>query len=199
MVTTNCSIKNFLSKQKNYFSTDVTKPWGFRLQQLKKLKSAIISRQDEILVALKADLEKPTFEGCFELMVVRDIDYAIKNLSKWVKPQSVKSDLALFPSSAKIYPEPLGIVLIISPWNYPFSLMISPLIGAIAAGNCAMLKPSELSPHTSTVLTKLIRDTFAPEYIYIQEGGVDVAQELLSLKFDHIFFTGGTKVGQIVM
>ena len=199
MVTTNYSIASFLSKQREYFATGTTKSLDFRLQQLKKLKSAIASRQDEILGALKEDLGKPTFEGCFELAVLQDISHAIKNLPKWVKPLSIKTGIQMFPSRAKIYPEALGVVLIIGPWNYPFSLMISPLIGAIAAGNCAMLKPSEIAPHTSAVLSKLIRDTFPPEYICIQEGGVDVAQELLSLKFDHIFFTGGTKIGQIVM
>ena len=199
MVATNYSIAKFLDKQREYFATGATKPLDFRLQQLEKLKSAIASRQDEILAALEADLGKPTFEGCFELAVLQDISYTIKNLPKWVKPRSVKTDIQLFPSCAKVHAEPLGVALVISPWNYPFSLMISPLIGAIAAGNCAMLKPSEISSSTSAVLTKLIQDIFPPEYICIQEGGVDVAQELLSLKFDHIFFTGGTKIGQIVM
>ena len=199
MVTTNYSIASFLSKQRDYFATGATKSLDFRLQQLKKLKLAIASRQDEVLAALRADLGKPELEGCFELAVLQDISHAIKNLPKWVKPHSVKTGLQMFPSRAKVYPEALGVVLIIGPWNYPFSLIISPLIGAIAAGNCAMLKPSEIAPHTSAVVARLIKDTFAPEYICIQEGGVDVAQELLSLKFDHIFFTGGTKIGQIVM
>ena len=196
---TDYSLNSYLQKQREYFATGVTKSLEFRLQQLKKLKSAIASRQDEILEALKADLNKPSLEGCFELAVLQDLSHAIKNLPRWMKPRSVKTGLQMFPSTGRIHSEPLGVALIISPWNYPFSLMISPLIGAISAGNCAMLKPSEMSPHTSAVLTKLIQDTFDPEYIFIQEGGVDVAQEFLSLKFDHIFFTGGTKIGQIVM
>ena len=199
MLTSDYSITSLLDKQRQYFATGETKSVDFRLQQLKKLKEAIASRQDQILEALKADLNKPTFEGCFELAVLQDLTYAIKNLKKWVKPQKVKTGIELFPAQAKIYPEPLGVVLIIGPWNYPFSLMISPLIGAIASGNCVMLKPSEIASHTSALLTELIRDTFSPEYICIQEGGVELAQELLACKFDHIFFTGGTKIGQIVM
>jgi acyl-CoA reductase-like NAD-dependent aldehyde dehydrogenase len=198
MITT-YSIQSVLISQRQYFASGVTKPLNFRLQQLQKLKSAIVTRQDRILEALKADLGKPELEGCFELAVLQDINYAIKNLPQWLKPRKVKTGFDLFPSNAKIYPEPLGVVLIISPWNYPFSLMISPLIGAIASGNCAMVKPSELAPHSSQLLAELIKDTFPPEYISIQEGGVEVAQELLSLKFDHIFFTGGTKIGQIIM
>ncbi len=196
---TNHSIHLVLASQRQYFATGMTKPIGFRKQQLKKLKSAIAIRQDKILEALKEDLGKPNLEGCFELAVLEDINYALKHLPQWIKPHKVKTGMDIFPSSAMIYPEPLGVVLIIGPWNYPFSLMISPLIGAIASGNCAIVKPSELAPNTSQLLTELIKDTFPPEYISIQEGGVEVAQELLSLKFDHIFFTGGTKIGQIIM
>ncbi|BAQ59761.1 aldehyde dehydrogenase [Geminocystis sp. NIES-3708] len=199
MIINNYSISSVLTSQRQYFATGETKSIHFRRQQLEKLKSAIVARQDKILKALNQDLGKPELEGCFELAVLQDIEYAIKHLPQWIKPRKVKTGLEVFPSSAKIYSEPLGVVLIIGPWNYPFSLIISPLIGAIASGNCAMIKPSELAPHTSTLLTELIKDTFSSEYISIQEGGVEVAQELLSLKFDHIFFTGGTKIGQIVM
>lgn len=196
---TKSSMASTLKAQREYFATSATKSLDFRLQQLKKLKSAIASKQDEILEVLKKDLGKPSLEGCFELAVLQDLTYTIKNLPRWVKPQKVKTGIDLFPSQAKIYPEPLGVVLIISPWNYPFSLLISPLIGAIASGNCVMLKPSEIASNTSRFLTDLIRDIFSPEYIAIEEGGVEIAQELLSYKFDHIFFTGGTKVGKIVM
>lgn len=199
MIISNYSLSSVLASQRQYFATGETKSVKFRIQQLEKLKSAIIARQDKILEALNQDLGKPELEGCFELAVLQDIEYAIKHLPQWLKPRKVKTGLEIFPSHAKIHPEPLGVVLIIGPWNYPFSLIISPLIGAIASGNCAMLKPSELASHTSTLLTELIKDTFNSEYISIQEGGVEVAQELLSLKFDHIFFTGGTKIGQIVM
>ncbi|HIK36742.1 MAG: aldehyde dehydrogenase [Geminocystis sp.] len=197
--TTANDISSLVAGQRGYFAKGETKDIDFRLKQLSKLKEAIASRQDKILQALKADLGKPTLEACFELAVLRDISYAQKNLRKWVKPQRVNTGIELFPSEGRICPEPLGVVLIIGPWNYPFSLMISPLIGAMAAGNCVILKPSEYAPNTSKVLTELITDTFPPEYIAIKEGGVEVAQELLKCKFDHIFFTGGCRVGKIVM
>ncbi len=193
------NIAELVNQQRDYYATGITKSLSFRQAQLNKLKIAISQRQEEIIQALAEDLGKPTFEAFFELAVLNDITYAIKNLPKWMKAKKVRTGMELFPSRAKIQPEPLGVVLIIGPWNYPFSLMISPLIGAITSGNCVMLKPSEIAPHTSAVVTELIRDTFPPEYIAIQEGGVEVAQELLNIKFDHIFFTGGTKIGQIVM
>lgn len=201
MVITQSSskIQSIIQKQRAYYSTGVTKSLSFRQTQLTKLKNAIQSRQTQIIEALAQDLGKPTFEAYFELAVLQDISYAQKKLPQWIKPKSVNTGIELFPSRAKIQPEPLGVVLIIGPWNYPFSLMISPLIGAIASGNCTVLKPSEIAPHTSAVVTELIANTFSPEYIAIQEGGVETAQELLTAKFDHIFFTGGTKIGQIVM
>ncbi|WP_069789466.1 aldehyde dehydrogenase [Cyanobacterium sp. IPPAS B-1200] len=199
MTITNYSMQSFVDEQRKFFASGQTKSYDFRLQQLKKLKEAIALRQDKILEALHQDLGKPSLEGCFELAVISEISYAIKNLKKWMKPKRVSAGIENFPACAKIHSEPLGVVLIIGPWNYPFTLMISPLLGAIASGNCAMLKPSELAPHTSALITELIKDIFPPEYICIQEGGVEVAQELLATKFDHIFFTGGTKIGQIVM
>jgi acyl-CoA reductase-like NAD-dependent aldehyde dehydrogenase len=172
---------------------------NFRREQLQKLKAAIKKSDRAVLDALDADLHKPEFESYFELAVTQDLDYALHNLKSWVKPKKVKTPLTQFPASARIYPEPLGIVLIIGPWNYPFSLMISPLIGAIAAGNCAILKPSEIAPHTSRVLAEIVEATFEPEYIAVVEGGVETSQQLIAEKFDHIFFTGGTRVGQIIM
>lgn len=193
------SLEKLLDEQRNFFATGVTKSVDFRLQQLEKLKNAIVKRQEIILAALNKDLGKPAFEGLFEIAAIKDINYALKNLKKWVKPKKVNAGIEQFPGTAKIYPEALGIVLIIGPWNYPFSLIISPLVGAIAGGNCCILKPSEIAPATSKVLTQLISDTYDPNYISIIEGGVEVSQKLLQQKFDHIFFTGGTKIGQIVM
>lgn len=129
-------IKEIISCQRQFLAAGKTKEVNFRREQLQKLKAAIKQRSSDILDALYADLHKPEFEGYFELAVTQDIDYALKNLTSWVKPKKVKTPLTQFPAVARIYPEPLGIVLIIGPWNYPFSLMISPLIGAIAAGNC---------------------------------------------------------------
>ena len=192
-------IREVIDRQRQFFATGKTKEVDFRRQQLEKLKATIKKNSPAILDALYTDLHKPEFEGYFELAVTQDIDYALKHLKSWVKPKKVKAPLTQFPASARIYPEPLGVALIIGPWNYPFSLMISPLIGAIAAGNCSVLKPSEIAPNTSKVLTKIIEDTFESEYIAVFEGGVDTSQQLLAEKFDHIFFTGGTKVGKIIM
>jgi acyl-CoA reductase-like NAD-dependent aldehyde dehydrogenase len=198
MLTTT-SIKETIETQKRFFASGKTKNVNFRIEQLNKLESAIKNHEPAILKALKEDLNKPEFEAYIELAVIGDIKYARKNIKSWVKPKKVKTPIDQFPASARIHPEPLGSILIISPWNYPFSLMINPLIGAIAAGNCAVLKPSEIAPATSKVLRKIIEATFAPEYISIFEGGAKISQELLAEKFDHIFFTGGTKIGQIVM
>jgi acyl-CoA reductase-like NAD-dependent aldehyde dehydrogenase len=193
-------ISDIIQQQRQFFATGKTKDVAFRLEQLKRLKQAILDNQATILEAINADLNKPEFEAyATEIGVVREIDYAIKHLKSWVKPKKVSTSIEQFPSSACIYPEPLGVVLIISPWNYPFQLMISPLVGAIAAGNCAILKPSELAANTSRIVTQITEKTFDPAYITSIEGGVETSQELLAEKFDHIFFTGGTKIGQIVM
>jgi len=193
-------ISDIIQQQREFFATGKTKDVAFRLEQLKRLKQAILDNQTAILEAVNADLNKPEFEAyATEIGVVREIDYAIKHLKSWVKPKKVSTSIEQFPSSACIYPEPLGVVLIISPWNYPFQLMISPLVGAIAAGNCAIIKPSELAANTSRIVTQITKKTFDPAYITSIEGGVEASQELLAQKFDHIFFTGGTKIGQIVM
>jgi acyl-CoA reductase-like NAD-dependent aldehyde dehydrogenase len=193
-------ISDIIQQQRQFFATGITKDVAFRLEQLKRLKQAIVDNQAAILAAINADLNKPEFEAyATEIGVVREIDYAIKHLKSWVKPKKVSTSIEQFPSSACIYPEPLGVVLIISPWNYPFQLMISPLVGAIAAGNCAILKPSELAANTSRIVTQITEKTFDPSYITSIEGGVETSQQLLAEKFDHIFFTGGTKIGQIVM
>jgi aldehyde dehydrogenase (NAD+) len=198
MLTTT-PIQEIISRQRQFFATGKTKEVKFRCEQLQKLKTAIKKNFQAILDALHADLHKPEFEGYFELAVTQEIDYVLKHIKSWIKPKKVKTPLTQFPASAYIYPEPLGVVLIIAPWNYPFSLMISPLIGAIAAGNCAILKPSEIAPNTSKVIASVIEATFEPEYIAVVEGGVETTQQLLEEKFDHIFFTGGTKVGKIIM
>jgi len=199
LVTDQNTIKDTLEKQKAFFASGKTQNIDFRIQQLTKLKTAIKKREADIVKALAADLRKPELEAYVELAVLQDITYAIKNLKSWSKPQKVKIPLTQFPGSAYIKPEPLGVVLIISPWNYPFSLLISPLVGAIAAGNCSIVKPSEISSHTSDILCEIIEDAFASEYIAAIPGGVETSQALLVEKFDHIFFTGGTKIGKIVM
>ncbi|MBL1178676.1 aldehyde dehydrogenase [Pantanalinema sp. GBBB05] len=193
------SIPDRVQQQRIFFNTGQTKAVEFRLEQLKRLKQAIIDRQDAILQAAQADLGRPAFEAYFEIATLAEINLALKQLKTWVKPQRVATTIEQFPASAWVQPEPLGVVLIIGPWNYPFQLMMSPLIGAIAAGNCALLKPSEHAPHTAQVIAELIQATFDPSYIAVVEGDASVSQQLLAEKFDHIFFTGGTNIGRIVM
>jgi aldehyde dehydrogenase (NAD+) len=194
------TIEKVVQRQREFFQTGQPKDIDFRLRQLNALRQAVIDHQALILDALYADLRKPEFEAyATEIGVIREIDHAIKHLKRWVKPKRVSTSLTLFPSSARIVPEPLGVVLIISPWNYPFQLMISPLVGAIAAGNCAVLKPSELAPQTSRAIAELVQKTFDPSYIAVVEGGVETSQALLQERYDHIFFTGGTAIGRVVM
>ncbi len=199
-MNTQVSIADIIARQQEFFKTGKTKDVGFRLEQLKVLKQAVSENQEAILQALKADLGKPEFEAYgTEIATIKEITRAIKHLKNWTKPQKAPVSLQFFPASAEIYPEPLGVVLIIGPWNYPFNLVLSPLIGAIAAGNCTIIKPSEIAPQTSFVINKIIQKYFDPAYINVVEGGVETSQQLLAEKFDHIFFTGGTSVGKIVM
>ncbi|MCW6048501.1 aldehyde dehydrogenase [Lyngbya sp. CCAP 1446/10] len=193
------SVSDIIRQQRQFFATGKTKDVDFRIEQLKHLKSAIVSNQSRIVDAVKADLNRPEYEAYFEIASIAEVNYAIKNVKSWAKPKKVPTSIDQFPASARIYPEPLGVVLIIGPWNYPFQLMISPLVGAIAAGNCAILKPSEIASHTSEVVADMISKTFDPAYIAAIQGGVETSQQLLAEKFDHIFFTGGTKIGKIVM
>ncbi len=193
-------VSDIIHQQRDFFKTGKTKDVAFRIAQLKTLKQAIVEHQPAIIEALRADLNKPEFETyATEVAVIKEIDYAIKHIKSWTKPKKAAISVEQLPGFARIYPEPLGVVLIVGPWNYPFQLMISPLVGAIAAGNCAVLKPSELASHTSSVVAEIIQKHFDPAYIAVVEGGVEISKQLLAEKFDHIFFTGGTAVGKIVM
>jgi len=194
-------VQGIVQAQKDFFATGKTKDVGFRKEQLKQLKQAISDFQEKITEALFQDLGKPKFEAIMTEVAYcgEEIDYFLKHLDRWAKNQPVKTPLNFFPAKSFIVPESLGQVLIISPWNYPFQLAIIPLLGAIAAGNCAIIKPSEITPNTSKVLSDLIAQTFDPSYITVVEGDKTVAQELLQQKFDHIFYTGGSAVGKIVM
>jgi len=194
------AVNDIIRSQREFFKTGKTKEIDFRVQQLNRLKQAVVEYKTAILEALKKDLYKPEFETyATEIGVVKEIDYALKNIKSWVKPKKAAIPLEQMPASGRIYPEPLGVVLIIGPWNYPFQLIISPLVGVIASGNCAILKPSEIAPHTSKVVADLIQKNFDSAYITVVEGGAEVSKQLLAEKFDHIFFTGGTAIGKIVM
>lgn len=172
-----------------------------RIGKLKLLKQALEKAEETIFAALEKDLRKNRFETAVTELyfTYAEIDHAIKKLKGWMKPKSAGRTMSNLFASNKIYYEPKGICLIIAPWNYPLQLMMSPLVSAIAAGNCAILKPSELSEATSGVISKLIVETFEPKEIACFEGDADVSTELLKLPFDHIFFTGSTAIGKVVM
>jgi len=190
-----------LQQQDEYFKTKETQSVAFRKKSLIRLKKAILDNEDEILDALYKDLRKPRFEAYTSeiAVVITELNYLIKNIEKLAKPKRVKSSLLNFPSADYIYKDPYGRVLIMAPWNYPFQLVINPLAAAIAAGNCVICKPSEITAHTSSVLTELIAEVFDPEHVTVIEGGIEENQFLLKQKWDYIFFTGSTAVGKIVM
>lgn len=194
-------IKEILDKQKTFFESGKTKSIDFRLKNLKLLYGAIEKYEQDILEALRLDLNKAGFEAyATEIgMVFEEINFMLKNMKRLLKVKKVRTPLTQFPSVSKIYKEPYGNVLIMAPWNYPFLLSMSPLVGAMAAGNCAILKPSNHAPATQAVMKKIIENTFDPSYITVVEGGREVNQSLLDNKFDLIFFTGSKPVGKIVM
>jgi aldehyde dehydrogenase (NAD+) len=190
-----------VSQHRQFFNTGQTKKLAFRIEQLKRLKQLILNNESAIEAALKADLGKSDFESyATEIgLCLEEVKYALKHIKSWAKPQNISTPLNQFLASSKIHSEPLGVVLIISPWNYPFQLLISPLVGAIAAGNCAVLKPSEMAESTSRLLADIIPQYFDSSYISVLEGGKEITQQLLEEKFDHICFTGSTRVGKIIM
>lgn len=194
-------IKELINKQRKFYSSNISKDLKFRIQNLKLLRSIIIKYEKEIQEALRLDLGKSETEAYMtEIgMVLDEIKYNIKHLAKWAKKKYVYTPLSQFPARSYRIPEPRGLVLIISPWNYPFLLSIQPLIGAIAAGNCVIIKPSEYSVNTSKLLKKILTEIYSEAYVTVVLGEKEVAQELLKEKFDYIFYTGSTKIGKIVM
>ncbi len=193
-------IPKLIHQQRAFFKAQRTKDISFRKELLKDLRSEISSRENEISDALLMDFKKSEFESyATEIgIVLAELDLVIKNINSWSKPKTVLPTMLNFPSWSKIYKEPYGTVLIIAPWNYPFQLAISPLIGAISAGNTVVLKPSELTPNTSKIITEIIDKVFENDHICSVEGDVSVAQELLEQRWDYIFFTGSVPVGKIV-
>jgi len=194
-------IEDIVQKQQSYFFTGVTKVVSYRMNALMKLKETIVAKEDMIVDALKKDLNKSEFESYMtEIgMVLDEIRFLMKHTPSWAKNKYCKTPLAQFAARSFVVSEPYGVVLIMSPWNYPFQLSIEPLVGAIAAGNCAILKPSAYAPHISEVIADIIAKCFPPEYITVIQGGRQENQELLEQKFNYIFFTGGVEVGKLVM
>lgn len=190
-----------VERQRAWFRSGSTRSRGFRLAQLDRLLQAVSDAESEILKALNADLRKPAYEGySTEIALVQgEIRHARRHLGAWMKPRRCSSPMLAWPARGFSHPEPRGVVLIVGPWNYPVQLLLSPLVGAIAAGNCAIIKPSELAPRTAAVVARLIRATFPEDYVAVVEGEREVAESLLRERFDSIFFTGSTRVGRVVM
>ncbi len=190
-----------VQRHRFFFQSGATRPLEFRRAQLGKLLAALDHNEAALLSALHADLRKsPDQAYATEIALVQaEIRHALKNLRRWTAPKRGRTPWFVTPARGWVQPEPFGVTLIFSPWNYPLQLLFAPLVSAIAAGNCAVLKPSELAPHTADAMVKLVRENFAEEFISIITGGVDVAEALLRERFDKIFFTGGTQAGRAVM
>ncbi len=195
------SLENFVINQsQELVLSGITRNEEWRRKQLRALSNLLENHQQEILNALKEDLRKPTTEAFFEIIAVKqEIRLAQKNLSNWMKAKQIKVPVSLRPAQALVQPDPLGCILIIGPWNYPFSLTLQPLVAAFAAGNTAVLKPSEHAPNVSTLIKGLIEKHFPPEIAQVFEGDGNIAAELMKTKFDHVFFTGGENIGKKVM
>ncbi|MFW6368636.1 MAG: aldehyde dehydrogenase [Spirochaetota bacterium] len=190
-----------LGEQKGYFATGRTRDVASRLESLDRLAGCIKSNDSRIMQAVTADLGKSAFEvyATETGVVLQELRAIRRGLRKWAKPRRVKTPLAYAISSSRTIREPYGVSLILSPWNYPFQLALAPAIGALAAGNTVVLKPSELAPNTSSLLANMIRDTFEPGLFQVLEGDKDVASDLLDQPFDYVFYTGNTRVGKIVL
>jgi aldehyde dehydrogenase (NAD+) len=195
-------MKEQLQSLRRYFDGYNTYSYGFRKKQLEKLKAAVLKHERDLFQALYTDLKKSAEEAWVTEVgfLVAEINHTLKHLRKWMKRERVATNLLNFPSKSFVYKEPLGVVLIIGPWNYPLQLLLTPLVGAIAAGNCAVLKPSEFSPATAAVVKRMIEENFPEEYILYAEGdGAVVIPDMVNhFRFDHIFYTGSTIVGKLI-
>ena len=195
------SLENFVLNQlQDLVLSGKTRNEKWRRAQLKSLSNLLENHQQEILKALSQDLGKPATEAFFEIIAVKqEIKLAQKSLSNWMKTRQINVPVSLKPAQALVQPDPLGCILIIGPWNYPFSLTLQPLVGALAAGNTAVLKPSEHAPNVSNLIKKLIEEYFPPEIVQVFEGDGNIAADLMTRQFDHVFFTGGENIGKKVM
>ncbi len=194
------SYQELVKNQRSFFYSGKTKDVAFRIETLTKLKELIQNHEQDILDALKADLNKPEAEAkrAEVGLVLGEIEFTLKHLEEWAATKEVPTPATHEGAKSFIQPDPYGVTLVIAPWNYPFQLAVTPLAGAIAAGNCAVLKPSELTPRTSSLLAALINENFSEECLCVVEGEVETSTALLRENFDYIFFTGSTAVGKIV-
>lgn len=194
-------IQELAAQQRTYFNTGATRTAAFRRQALERLRAALLEHEEELNAALLADLNKAPAESYFTEtgMVLEELRFQLRHFEKWARPRRVITPLAQFPSRGERLPEPYGCVLIMAPWNYPVQLCLTPLVGAIAAGNCAVVKPSAYAPASSAAIAKLLGEIFPPEFVAVVEGGRAENRALLEQKFDYIFFTGSPAVGREVM
>ncbi len=194
------NIHHILQQQKVFFATHKTKNVSYRIQQLEKLKSVLHEHEEMLYDAIHQDFGKSPFDTFTTEIsfILKDITYFLKNLKRLSKPRKVATNLANIPGRSRIYFEPLGNVLVIGAWNYPYQLSLSPMVAAIAAGNTCIIKPSEVAANTMVAMAKIINENFDPELLHVAQGGVEETTEILQLKFDKIFFTGSTRVGKIV-
>ncbi len=194
-------IEKLVNSQKEYFHTNETFDISFRIRMLRKLYHSIQNHEADILKALQTDLGKSATEAymCEVGMTLSELSYQIKHIRKWSRNKTYPTGLANFPAKSFTVREPYGCVLIMSPWNYPFMLCMEPLVGALAAGNCCVVKPSAYSSATSAIIKLIIEEVFEAKYVTVVEGGRQENQELLEQRFDYIFFTGGVSVGKYVM
>jgi aldehyde dehydrogenase (NAD+) len=189
--------------QRTFFDSGATRSTGFRKAALKKLYNSIKAHQKDIIQAMQLDYGKPELEGYLGdvAVVLEELKYTIRHLGSWMKPSSIGTPLPLLPAGSRIVPEPRGLVVAFAPWNYPFNLAITPVIGAVAAGNCVMVKPAHETPHTALMVQRILQDVFPPEHVWTVMGEGRHAGELLlsNFTFNHIFFTGSATVGKWIM
>ncbi|MBV2165395.1 MAG: aldehyde dehydrogenase [Kaistella sp.] len=194
------NFEEILADQRTFFNSLKTRPLQFRKRNLEKLREVIIKNENLLYEAIYKDFGKSKFDTFTTEIsfVLKDIEYYLKNLNSLAKPKKVKTNLANQLGTSRIYSDPFGCTLVIGAWNYPYQLSLSPMVAALAAGNTCILKPSEVAENTMRAMAKIINENFPKEYLFVAEGGVEEITEILKLKFDKIFFTGSTKVGQIV-
>lgn len=198
---TSMDIESIVKRQRDFFATGATLPVSARVDALKRLQANIRAAEKDLQAAMKQDLNKSGFESYMaEIgMVLDEVGHAVKKLPAWTKPKRARTPMSQFSAKSFVLSEPYGVTLVMAPWNYPFLLSMDPVIGAVAAGNCVVLKPSAYAPATSAAMAKLIADTFDPGWVTVVEGGRKENSALLDQRFDFIFFTGGVTVGKLVM
>lgn len=194
-------MQQIIRQQRSFFRSHVTLDVDYRLEALRRMRRALLKHKSRLCAALQSDLGKSAEESYMSEigMVLASLRETISHLRCWARPRRVHAPLAQFPSSCRTMPEPYGVTLVMSPWNYPLLLTLDPLVSALAAGNTCVVKPSEQAPATAAVLAEVLGETFTPEYVAVVQGGAEVCQQLLEQRWDYIFFTGGSAIGKVVM